>query len=876
MSRQGQAGILGLILVALVFLTNCNSSNFNTPAEAIAATSGSPQSAALNTAFAAPLVASVTMGGSPVSGAFVVFTAPATGASGTFAGGTSTETDTTNASGVATSSTFTANGTLGAVTVSATVAGATATANFSLSITSGPAASITATSGSLQDATISTAFEAPLVATVLDSNQNPVSGASVTFAAPLTGASGAFASHSTATETDTTNTSGVATSSTFTADAMAGSYVVTATLAGIATAASFSLTNITGAVVSIATTSGTPQSATANAAFAAPLSVTVLDSNRNPLSGALVTFEVPATGASGTFAGGVNTATTNSSGMATSAIFTANGSVGTYTVTATVASGAQPANFVLSNTGITFAFYLSGLEAINGGSIFYALAGAVTVDGNGNVLGGEQDYNDAAGLTSPQPSGDAILPGSAELMVDPTTGQGTLTLTTNNTSLGLNGVETLAVQFVNTNHALIVQFDGSATSSGSMDTQTLASTLTDGNYAFTLSGVDPGYQSIVFGGVFAISNSGTTLAGTFDVDDAGATTTPTLGTAFSETITGPDAFGRGTMTSTTLPISSLNYYVVGPEAIRIIDVDTITTDSAIGSAFGQGTGTFNNGSLGSSVFGVSSNSLGNLFAAAGMFTTVPGSGTFNGVADDNEFDNGTIVPEAPISGTYAVGSNGYGSMTILAGDLGDVSALGLYMTDPLLNLNDPNNTASGLGGALVADLDVSSANPTGVNGTGVLIPQTNTSTADFAGSYAFGAQVYNESRGPALGWEFDFVGQGSINSGALSGASGLLSDPFFIFNATEPDGTDTATFSGTFSPDPVNVGRYRTTLAVTVAADPDYTVVIYEASDAQLFWLDENANGESVFLGSLQRQGSLIALPAVQKAAAKTESKQKH
>src|SRR6202167_2576310 len=727
MSRQGRAGILGLILVALVFLTNCNSSHFNTPAEAIAATSGSPQSAALNTAFAAPLVASVTMGGSPVSGAFVVFTAPATGASGIFAGGTSTETDTTNASGVATSSTVTANGTLGAVTVSATVAGATATANFSLSITSGPAASITATSGSLQDATISTAFEEPLVATVLDSNQNPVNGASVTFTAPLTGPSGAFASNSTATETDITNTSGVATSSTFTADAMAGSYVVTATLAGVATAASFSLTNITGAVVSIATTSGTPQSATVNAAFAAPLSVTVLDSNRNPLSGALVTFEVPATGASGTFAGGVNTATTNSSGMATSSIFTANGSVGTYTVTATVASGAQPANFVLTNTGITFAFYLSGLEAINGGSNFYALAGAVTVDGNGNVLGGEQDYNDAAGLTSPQPSGDAILPGSAELMVDPTTGQGTLTLTTNNTSLGLNGVETLAVQFVNTNHALIVQFDGSATSSGSMDTQTLASTLTDGNYAFTLSGVDPGYQSIVFGGVFAISNSGTTLAGTFDVDDAGATTTPTLGTAFSETITGPDAFGRGTMTSTTLPISSLNYYVVGPEAIRIIDVDTITTDSAIGSAFGQGTGKFNNGSLGSSVFGVSSNSLGNLFAAAGMFTTVPGSGTFNGVADDNEFDNGTIVPKAPISGTYTVASNGYGSMTITAGDLGDVSALGIYMTDPLLNLNDPNNTASGLGGALVADLDVSSVNPTGVNGTGVLIPQTNTS-----------------------------------------------------------------------------------------------------------------------------------------------------
>jgi hypothetical protein len=875
MSRQGHAGILSLVLLALVFLTSCNSSNFNTPAEAIAATSGSPQSAALNTAFAAPLVATVTIGGSPMSGAFVVFTAPATGASGTFTGGTSTETDTTNASGVATSSTFTANGTLGAETVTATVAGTTATANFSLANTSGPAASITATSGSLQDATISSAFEEPLVATVLDSNQNPVSGASVTFAAPLTGASGAFASNSTATETDTTNASGVATSSTLTADASAGSYTVTATVAGVATEANFSLTNITGAVISITTTSGTPQSAIVNAAFGAPLAVTVLDSNRNPVGGALVTFEVPATGASGTFAGGVNTATTSASGVATSAIFTANGSVGTYTVTATVASGAEPANFVLANTGINFAFYLSGLEAINGGSNFYALAGAVTVDGNGNVLGGEQDYNDGAGLTSPQPSGDTILPGSAALTVDPTTGQGTLTLTTNNASLGLNGAETLGVQFVNSNHAIIVQFDGSATSSGSMDTQTLSSTLNDGNYAFTLSGVDPGYQSIVYGGVFAISNSGTTLAGTFDVDDAGATTTPTLGTSFSGTTTGPDAFGRGTITNTTLPISSLNYYVVGPEAIRIIDVDTITTDSAIGSAFGQGTGTFSNASLGSSVFGISSNSLGNLYAAAGMFTTVPASGTFNGVADDNEFDNGTIVPKAAISGTYSIASNGYGSLTIAAGDLGDVSALGIYMTDPLLNLNDPNNTTSGLGGALVADLDVSSLNLTGVNGTGVLVPQSNTSTIKFAGSYAFGAQAFNDSRGPTLGWEFDFVGQGSVNSGALTGANGLVSDPFFIFNATAPDGTDTATFSGTISPDRVNVGRYTTALGVNVAADPDYTVVIYQASGAQLFWLDEDENGESVFLGSLQQQGSLIALPAVQEAPAKTKSKQK-
>jgi len=863
MSRQAYASILGLIFPALVFLTSCNSSNFNTPAEAIAATGGTGQSAALNTAFSAPLVATVTMGGSPVGGAFVIFTAPTTGASGTFASNSSnSETDTTNASGVATSSTLTANGTIGADTVTASVAGVTATSSFNLTNTSGPAAAITATSGSLQDAHIGTAFGAPLVATVVDGKQNPVSGAPVTFTAPASGASGTYASNATATETDTTNASGVATSSTFTADTAAGAYTAKATVTGVTTAASFKLTNITGAVVSIAATSGTPQSASVNATFAAPLVATVVDGNQNPVSGALVTFEVPPSGAGGTFAGGVDTATTNASGVATSRVFTANGSVGTYTVTATVASGAEPANFILTNTAINFAFYLSGLESINGPG-FYALAGSVTVDGNGNVLGGEQDYNDGDGLTSPEPSPDTILPGTAALAVDPTTGQGTLTLTTNNASLGASGVETLGVQFVNPNHALIVQFDGSATSSGGMDLQTLSSTLNDGNYAFTLSGVDPDFEPVVFGGVFSISTSGTTLAGTFDADDAGTTT---LGTPFSGTITAPDAFGRGTITSAALAIS-LNYYVVGPEAIRIIDVDD--SDSGVGSVFGQGTGTFSPASLGNSVFAVESNSFGNLYAAAGMFTTVPASGTFTGVADDNEFDNGVIVPDASISGNYTVSSmvNGYGSLTITAGDLGDVSVLGIYMTDPLLNLNDPNNTTSGLGGALVADLD------TNLNGTGVLTPQTDTSSASFAGSYAFGAQAYNVPRGGPLGWEFDFVGQGSVKNGAFSSATGLLSDPFFIFNATQSDGTDTATFSGTATQ--VSAGRYTTQLGITIAADPTYTVVIYQADGGQLFWLDEDANGESVFLGLLEQQGSLTGLPAAQKAAATTASKQK-
>ena len=878
MNRKTYASTLGFIFLALAFLTSCNSTSFHPPAETIAATSGSPQSTAVYTAFTTQLTATVTMGSTPVSGAFVTFAAPATGASGTFAKTSlNTETDITNSSGVAISSVFTANGTVGADNVTASAAGVIGSVAFNLTNTAGLPAAIAATSGSLQDADTNGAFGDPLVATVVDQYGNPVSGATVTFAAPASGASGVFASNTSNTEMDTTDTNGQATSSAFTANATVGAYAVVAVVSTRigTTSVNFNLANITGTLISIAPTSGTPQTAPVNSAFAAPLVATVT-SGGAAVSGATVKFIAPASGPGGTFANGTNTdtETTNASGVATSTTFTANGPVGTYTVTASVTDGAEPANFILTNNPLNFAFYVSGLEVGEG---FYALAGSVTLDGDGNVLGGEQDYNDAdfVGIQSPEPSGDIILPGSGALVVDPATGQGTLTLTTNNPNVGEGGYETLAVQFVNLNHALIVQFDGSATSSGSMDLQTLSSALNDGNYAFTLTGEDPGYASLVLGGVFSISSGGTAVSGTFDLDDFGATgSTPTLGTPLTGTITGPDAFGRGTITSADLPANALNYYVVGPEAIRIIDVDP--SDSGVGSAFGQGTGTFSNASLGSSIFGVESNAVGgSLFAAAGMFATDSTAGTFTGYADDNELDNGVIVPGVSISGTYAVASNGYGSLTIAPGDLGDVSVLGVYLTDPTLNINDPNNSGglanATIGGALVADLDAFT-----LNGTGVLIPQTDTAKGHFTGNYAFGAQDYNYFHPSNSGYEFDFVGQGAVSGNALNKAPGLLSDPFHAFNATQPDGTDSAKFTGTATPDPSNAGRYTLELAVAVAADPvNFDTVIYQASGGLLFWLDESANGYSVSLGTFQQQGSLAGLPAVKKAAVKTQSRKK-
>ncbi len=829
----------------------------------ITATSGTPQSANVNTAFALPLVATLTTGGVPTSGVTVTFTAPSSGASGTFTGGLTTATATTNSSGVATAPAFTANASAGAYTVTASATGASSPANFSLTNTSASQEAIAATGGTPQSATINTAFAAALVATVT-TNGSPTSGVVVTFTAPSSGASGTFTGGS-ATAQATTDTNGNATAPTFTANGTTGAYTVAATATGISTPANFDLTNTAGSSVVITATGGTPQSATVNTAFASPLSATVT-TNGNPTSGVVVTFTAPNAGASGTFTGGSTTveATTNGSGVATSPTFTANGTVGSYTVTATATGATGPANFSLTNNSVsntkTYVFSLSGLDTL--GPNFYALAGAVTFDSTGNVLGGDQDYNAAPfGAVSPEPSGDAISGGT--LTVNSTTGQGTLTLNTNNTNLGVNGVETLGVQFVNSNHALIIAFDGVATSSGTMDLQTLPTALS-GGYAFTMDGSDPNDNPVNLGGVFSVSGGITLQDGLVDMNDFG---TVTQGTALSGTVANFDSYGRGSISSTLnysgSPVA-LNYYVIGPEAVRLVDVDS--TDSAIGSAFGQGVNgsSGSNSAIGKSVFTLNGSPYPANYGAVGVFSTSNTSSPtadLSGVADDNE-QAGFQLQATPISGTYSVGTNGYGSLTINSGDLADVSALGLYLTDPNLNLTDPNNTTSGLGGALLSDMDAVLA-----GGTGLVVPQTDASKASFTGQYAFNAQAL---------WflfEFDFAAQGSVSSGTLNG-TGLASDPFGYLGGSATDSGVTS--GGAMQADTSNPGRY-TLLSTNSKPNPlkikvgttvtQFDVAIYQASGGLLFWLDEDVT--DLFTGSLQQQGSLSGIPGTKKGQAK-------
>lgn len=259
----------------------------------IVAVSPVKQTATVTHGYRQALAARVLDGdGDPVAGASVTFTLTAStaasvcgtssssssgagsGADASFAGGASEASATTNAGGVATSPTFTANSEAGTLTASAALgssgdgsephAGAASTgastgnaapALFTLSNLAGAPAKLTPGVGATQSTRVGSRFPVSLAVTVTDALGNHVPNALVSFAAPSAGPGGRFTvrvasrSHKrSGRERQTrvakmkTNACGIAVAPAFTADREAGGYIVKAS-AGHARAAAFALVN---------------------------------------------------------------------------------------------------------------------------------------------------------------------------------------------------------------------------------------------------------------------------------------------------------------------------------------------------------------------------------------------------------------------------------------------------------------------------------------------------------------------------------------------------------------------------------------------------------------------------------------------------------
>ena len=127
-------------------------------------------------------------------------------------------------------------------TLTVTWAMTSGSGEVSLSAAALTASVVIASAGSPQSAMEGTPFPTALQATVMDGGGNPISGATVLFTAPSSGASGTFAGGST-TASVVSGTNGIAVAPAFTSNNTSGNYVVTASATGVASPASFNLTN---------------------------------------------------------------------------------------------------------------------------------------------------------------------------------------------------------------------------------------------------------------------------------------------------------------------------------------------------------------------------------------------------------------------------------------------------------------------------------------------------------------------------------------------------------------------------------------------------------------------------------------------------------
>jgi hypothetical protein len=259
----------------------------------------------------------------------------------------------------------------------------------------------------------------------------------------------------------------------------------------------------------------------------------------------------------------------------------------------------------------------------------YQFAAVLVLDGNGNITNGEQTAN----YLSTGSLSDTNLTGNYFLGND---GRGLITINSNDTNIGGNGIETFAFVFLNPQQggplnpqALISQMDlgnaaTGASATGTMDLQETSVVAPSGSYAFVMSGTDVvKSQSLAFGGVLNIPSGQTAISGVTDEiigEKLKLSDGPFL--TGSQLSSGPDTLGKITFTLVGLldgthpkPVTAVFAgYIVDDTHIKLIETDTAaggaTTPLALtgGTAIGQTTdsyGSFNNASFdGTYVFGV--------------------------------------------------------------------------------------------------------------------------------------------------------------------------------------------------------------------------------------------------------------------------------
>ncbi len=532
-------------------------------------------------------------------------------------------------------------------------------------------------------------------------------------------------------------------------------------------------------------------------------------------------------GLTGTDVCGTFSASNTASGSAVT--YTAPASPTTVTITATAAdstSATAMATITIASPSLAdgnYVFSVSGFDGITGAP--YSVAGAFAISG-GVLTGGEQDFVDYATVATL----DTFNPGTSSVS---TTADGNLqvVLDTQDSSVGVNGVETFNGTFTCTCKALITEFDTSATASGTLDLQTSTATPS-GGYAFGLAGLDFNGFVLAMGGILNVDGAGT-ISGTgsiFDANDGGSGLTFQGETFGASTVSAADSLGRVTFTlnptdSTDFPQIILAGYIVDATRIRLVESNDAFVGTTGGSALGQGanTGTFNTIAGDSYVAGLTGFDTNFILQAAGVLTT-NADFSVSGNISYNDLVSVTSTPSPVTGGTYTLDPTGRVTMTGVTDGLTTFN-LQLYLTGDghaIAITMDTTDLLAGLGFGQTGPFDATS----------------------FSGNYAVSAG----------GWDVNALGPinavGLVNADGVSAFTGFTDLNWLFESGPVPD----LTLAGTYTaPDSTGTfGGTVTGLDVTNNASADaFTYYIISAptvngADTEVIGIETDFNQQTL------------------------------
>lgn len=319
------------------------------------------------------------------------------------------------------------------------------------------------------------------------------------------------------------------------------------------------------------------------------------------------------------------------------------GSDGTIEITQAATDGVA-AGEILRRSGDSF-----GTDSIDGNYVFAledadtAIVGGLTFDGEGGVTG-IFDENAAGAITT-----QAALSGSDNVDTD---GRGTLTLA------APGGLAHYVFYVVSTDRIELVQVDNGAPLAGfaaAQQNDTFSNEDISGDYVFDLSG-----SGITAAGLFTATGGGGIDSGVIDRNDGGSVLqNRALTGVYSVTENGRATF---TLTTPDGRIGFVAYLIDGDHAL-ILEVDGVAV--AAGEVFAQQGEPYTNGDFhgGYALF----NGRFDATAAQAEAGAVRLDGDGGIAGSESVNDNGSLMPDVDLSGTYTFADNGRGTLTLTSG-----------------------------------------------------------------------------------------------------------------------------------------------------------------------------------------------------------------